>query len=191
MSKVFRLKQDAIAATGIIVGLPLYPGGYDLDSNTMLYLKLDEGDGVTAHDYSDQGNDGDITGALWTMGKYGYGLHFDGVNDQVLVPHHSTLNLRNGNADDFCIEAWVKLEHDGTQRIVEKLNAYYLGIVPHGAQKIRFKGGIWDGGVLREVTGWARGVGAWDHVAFQRNQDGYLSMIVNGLEQVGIIDISQ
>ena len=147
----------------------------------MLLHKLNEGQGGVTVDSSDQSNDGTITGANWTTGKYGYGLNFDGINDQVDVPYSPSLDL-DGSLG-FCIEAWVKLESDGSQWIAEKLDAYYLGAEPHGASKVRFKGGVWNGGVLQEVTSWAMGVGTWMHVAFQRNQAGYLSMVVGGIEQ--------
>jgi len=187
MSMVFKLTSvKGIAPTRRVPRISLFPGGYDGDRNAMLLLKLDEGEGVRAVDYSDQGNDGEILGAKWTSGKYGYGLHFDGINDRVIIPYDPTLNLRNNGAGDFCIEAWAKIEFDGTQRIVEKPNAYYLGLLQHGKKKkreIRFNAGIWTDGELRQIsTGWNYKLDEWLHVAFQRNQAGYLSLIVNGVE---------
>ena len=176
MSMVFKLSSiRRSVSTERVPGYSLIPGGYDPDVNTMLLLKLDEGEGTQAVDYSDQGNHGDIQGPQWTWGKYGYGLELDGINDRVVVPHNPTLNL----ASDLCIEAWVNIAYRSTQRIVEKPDAYYLEVLKHGGgnDQIKFQGGIWAASTLYEIeTIWFYNLEAWIHVAFQRNTNGYLSL---------------
>ncbi len=186
MSMVFKLTSvKGIAPTQRVPAISLFPGGYDADPNAMILLKLDEGEGIRAVDYSDQRNDGEILGPQWTQGRYGYGLHFDGINDSVIVPHHPALNLRNQGAGDFCIEAWVKIEFSFQQMIVNKPDAYYMGFIqiPGRTPRIKFRGGVWVSGVKREIsTQWNYELNEWLHVAFQRNQQGYLSLIVDGNE---------
>lgn len=65
---------------------------------------LDENNGGMAYDNSGYGNNGIITGAGWTDGKYNPGLSFDGVNDYVAIADKE--KLRGNNA--FTISFWLK-----------------------------------------------------------------------------------
>ena len=47
------------------------------------YWSFDEGSGDIAHDYSDNGNDGVIYGANWTIGVSNHALSLNGVNSYV------------------------------------------------------------------------------------------------------------
>lgn len=67
------------------------------------HWRLDEGNGSTARDSSDFGNDGTINGAVWTTGRIGKALSFDGVNDYVYVPDSPSLNVGS-----ITIMFWVK-----------------------------------------------------------------------------------
>jgi hypothetical protein len=64
---------------------------------------FEPGHGPTLVDVSGQGNDGLITGALWTEGKYGHALAFDGENDRVRVADAPSLALTTG----LTLAAWV------------------------------------------------------------------------------------
>ena len=55
------------------------------------YWNLDEGTGTTAYDSSGNGNNGNVNGAVWTQGKAGNALQFDGVNDFVSIPNSAAL----------------------------------------------------------------------------------------------------
>ena len=87
------------------------------DDTLILYLKLDEGSGDIAGDSSMYGNDGTLRGPVWTEGKYGSGLMFDGTTD-VEVPDAEILRL----TEAITIAAWVKVSPDqeGWARIVDK-----------------------------------------------------------------------
>ncbi len=55
--------------------------------------KFDEGTGITAYDSSTYGNKGTLTnGPVWTSGKYGSALRFDGVNDYFYAGASSSIN---------------------------------------------------------------------------------------------------
>lgn len=70
------------------------------------YLPLDEGNGNTTADLSLNGHTGTLTNSpLWTTGKYGNALQFDGVNDYVEVAQPSAFAFGNGN---FTISMWFK-----------------------------------------------------------------------------------
>ena len=181
MSMVFKLTgMQTVSPTRRVPGVSLFPGGYGADSHTMLLHKLDEGEGTIAVDYSGQGNDGEILGAQWDSGKYGYGLYCDGVNDHMVVPHDPTLNL----PADFCIEAWIWMEFSFNQRIIEKPGAYDIRItqIPF-LNIIRFDAGVWNAGVRQNIqTQWNYDLEVWTHVAFRRDTDGYLSLVIDGVE---------
>lgn len=66
------------------------------------FWRFDEGTGTTAGDTSGYGNHGTISGATWIGGVVGNALSFDGVDDVVVVPHHSVFNIQS-----FTIIAWV------------------------------------------------------------------------------------
>ncbi len=67
------------------------------------FWKFDEGSGTTAYDSSGNGNNGILTnGPVFTAGRSGNGLRFDGLNDYVIVADSPSLRPNN-----FTIEAWI------------------------------------------------------------------------------------
>jgi len=59
--------------------------------NTVLYLPFNEGSGTTAYDYSDNANNGSITGASYVKVQDGdYALDFNGSSDYILANGVST-----------------------------------------------------------------------------------------------------
>jgi len=59
----------------------------------VLYLGMDEGQGTTAHDYSEFENNGEIIGATWQKLPTGkHCLSFDGVDDYVKVNDSPNIN---------------------------------------------------------------------------------------------------
>ncbi|HCC49659.1 MAG TPA: hypothetical protein DEP98_01495 [Candidatus Jacksonbacteria bacterium] len=90
---------------------------YESGPPPVAHWKMDEKTGDTAYDTAGT-NNGDLAGAcpgaatcpIWTQGKYGSALKFDGVNDYVSVAN-SLSNVRtvdfwvnNGNANDGLLE---------------------------------------------------------------------------------------
>ena len=73
--------------------------------NLVLELTFYEGSGTVAHDSSKYGNHGTIYGAVWTQENGVYALHFDGVDDYVLIPSNPSLDL----TQQLTIEAVVKI----------------------------------------------------------------------------------
>jgi hypothetical protein len=63
-----------------------------------------EGVGTTAADGSGNGNTGTLLGPTWTIGAFGNGLTFDGVNDRVQVADSSSVDILSA----ITISAWVK-----------------------------------------------------------------------------------
>ena len=65
---------------------------------------LDEGQGDTVKDSSENGNDGKIVKAKWVDGKIGKGLEFDGTGHVEIPASKTTDDYRNG----FTYLLWVK-----------------------------------------------------------------------------------
>jgi len=76
----------------------------DASADLVGYWKFDEGSGNIAVDVSGYGNDGTINGATWTTGKFGPGLNFDGIDDDVDCGIDESLNI----TDEITIALWIK-----------------------------------------------------------------------------------
>jgi len=68
-------------AISVIEGVGAVSGG-----GLVAYWSFDEGSGNTLHDLSGNENHGTIYGAVWTGGKSGNALYFDGDDDYVEIP---------------------------------------------------------------------------------------------------------
>ena len=94
-------------------------------SGLVAYWKFDEGSGTTAADSSGNGNTGTlINGPLWTAGRVGNALFFDGIDDNVTVLDSTSLHL----SSSFTLSAWVNPTSTFTdyRSIVAKNYPYYL-----------------------------------------------------------------
>ena len=105
----------------------------ELDAYTARW-KMNEGSGANLFDESDNNNNGTISGATWTTGRFGGALAFDGVDDTVSVPNDESLNL----TENFTIETWVWL-NDSTTNPQRGSNLYEGWII------LDAEGSGWDG----------------------------------------------
>ena len=81
--------------------------------------KFDEESGEIALDSSGNSNDGTISGASWTDGKFGTALQFDGIDDYISIADSPSLNP----TEEITIETWVRpgsLPQVGWNKIVAK-----------------------------------------------------------------------
>lgn len=155
------------------------------------------GDG-NANDTGAGGTNGVLeNSAGYAPGKSGQAFKFDGLDDQMTVPHHASQNPITG----LTVEAWINpvtLLHGGTilqKRSAANVGGYVLettqpsgGGAPNG---LVFH--IMIGGVYRTLNpGNVLSAGAWQHVA--ATYDGAtMRMYINGVEvasqpQTGAID---
>ena len=67
------------------------------------YWKFDENTGDIAYDSSPYENNGEITGASWSLGKIDYALDFDGNGDFVEVLDDDSIDI----TDEITIMAWI------------------------------------------------------------------------------------
>jgi hypothetical protein len=114
-------------------------------SGLVAYWKFDEGSGTTVSDSSGNGNTGTlVNGPLWTAGRVGNGLYFDGIDDNITVPDSNSLDL----SSSFTLSAWVNPASTFTdfRSILAKNYKYYLyasstGFCGDGSPL----GGLYDG----------------------------------------------
>ncbi|MDD5518917.1 MAG: LamG domain-containing protein [Candidatus Omnitrophica bacterium] len=89
------------------------------------WWKMDEGEGRTVYDSTNNNNDGILilagsaTSSAWVEGKYDSALSFDGVDDYVSIPDNSSLDI-TGN---LTMEGWVYFDKLlAWQGIISKAN---------------------------------------------------------------------
>ena len=105
---------------------------------------FDEGKGKTTADSSENGHDGEISGAKWVDGKFGKALEFAGAQF-VTVPDAPELQIR----DQLTMQAWFFAKDIGDWRqIIAKSDEYLLRIDPpqEGNKMSAFvkPGGSWE-----------------------------------------------
>jgi len=83
-------------------------------ADLVAHWKFDEGSGNIAHDASGNGNDGTLVGdPVWTTGRTGGALEFNGSSDYIEVPFSESLRVINQG--DFTIAAWFRLDEIPTE----------------------------------------------------------------------------
>ncbi len=87
---------------------------------------LNEGSGTTAYDLAGTANDGTLTnGPVYEAGVLGTGLHFDGVNDYVNVPHSEEITPTVG----LTLACWAKSDNatwNANGLLISKRNSFIL-----------------------------------------------------------------
>ena len=177
-----------------IVNGSLYQPVYPSDDELVLYLPFSENaDNISnrTYDRSPYGNDGtlrnmNIGNDSWVLGKYGYAMNLDGVDDFIDVANHSALFI-NGS---FTLEAWIKTSTNGYMAIVGNSNfantpsvrGYGLRIDGSAAQ-IFMRLGNDTSGTQIDVTGrTSLNDGRWHHVA-GRYDRANIKVYVDGIEE--------
>ncbi|MFX0212104.1 MAG: LamG domain-containing protein [Candidatus Hodarchaeota archaeon] len=102
-NKIFLGSDNSIQATSDnLRGSEGYNTNFEPLSDLVLSLSMNEGTGSITYDQVGYGNNGLISGALWTTGFSGNALEFDGVDDYVEVP--APMELDKGQ---ITVSAWV------------------------------------------------------------------------------------
>ena len=96
------------AIIGVAICLSLYlrlPMEVSAAGNLVAAYNFNEGSGTVLNDLSGNGNQGTlVNGPVWSTGKYGGALTFDGANDLVTINDATSLHLTNV----MTLEAWVR-----------------------------------------------------------------------------------
>ncbi|HEX5474931.1 MAG TPA: LamG-like jellyroll fold domain-containing protein [Vicinamibacterales bacterium] len=99
------MRARSIALVGAVVAMSAVavPAPVAAQSGLVAAYGFDAGSGTTVVDASGNGNTGVISGAVWTSGKFGGGLAFDGASSWVTIADSASLHLTTG----MTLEAWV------------------------------------------------------------------------------------
>ncbi len=139
---------------------------------------FDENTGSTVNDLSGNGNNGTISNATWTTGKYGAALNFNGSSSRVTVPDSASLHLASG----MTLEAWVKANAtlSGWQDVVYKGNDRYY-IMGSSNKNTPDAGATWTSGHTNIYATSPLTAGTWTHIA--ATYDGAtLKLFINGTQ---------
>jgi len=141
------------------VTVPSYIGENGLVGNWLFY----DGAGDELHDFSGKENHGDVAGAVWRDGRYGWSLNFDGDD---YVDMGDTLTVTR-----LTLIAWVNLDRDDVTEFYEVRGptggagsrSYGLGNLDTGEFMIRVTTD--SRGNVTEVSGGTTTTGEWRMVA--------------------------
>jgi chitodextrinase len=156
------------------------------------WWKFDETSGTTASDSSGNNNTGTlVNGPVWTTGKIGGALSFDGVDDYVDAGTSNTFDL---SASPFSVSIWTKVHTFSTSgaanRIVIKRTnsntAWQLnadGPNDNASYPNTFSFVVQNNGTAVAVVGNGSNllIDTWYHVVGVSNGSGTLAIYVNGV----------
>ena len=160
------------------------------DPATAGFWKFDEGSGSTILDSSGENNTGVNSGAVWTTGKIGQALQFDGIDDFVEVPHSSSLNF----SDTGTIAAWIKIPSVGAVsrgNIVSKgggWNRRGWMLTTLDYNRIRFH---WQSGADKFIDSQAvLTYDEWHHIAAMMNGS-IMKIYIDGVQDLNTLSNSE
>jgi hypothetical protein len=134
------------------------------------------GESTTAIDSSGNNNEGTLepsgSGPSWTTGQVGGALNFDGVDDYVIIPASSTLDL----GSPLAIELWFNAfdyptagDYDCLIFIETNSGGYHRGIWGHSSGKLYFQPG---GSYATWLSDIEYSLNQWTHIATNIYQQG-------------------
>jgi hypothetical protein len=106
------LPTDCTDGTCTSTGCDYLPQGCGGPSGLVLWLRFDEGMGLSTTDSSGNGNDGTINGATWTTGRMGQALLFNNADEYVRV------GTNNINADAGTLAVWALANEFGAYNFI-------------------------------------------------------------------------
>jgi len=179
--KVYGNRLDARYFRDAYHGVRLADSAPPVTENCVAYWSFDEAEGPIAHDAA-RYNYGKISGAQRVPGKLGQALHFDGLNDYVLVIDTDTLRVPRY----YRLQAWIRTEDPlREQTILDKGLPYYLGI---SEGKLVYRTGTitFRGNQVLEA-------GRWYHIAvvvWPQREYSRMSFYINGQRDGDVHSIS-
>jgi hypothetical protein len=162
------------------------PKPFEVDPYTEALWHFDEGTGPTAHDTTSNYNNGTLyNGVLWTPGKFGSALKFDGSNDYVEVPDSDDVEFLGSQSKTF--EFWINATSKFEDQIIFHKDAlvtpsYICGILTNGSLVFSVRDTV--GNTQSVYTSTDVRDSKWHLITFVRDIDNQLLFIyVDGSEE--------
>jgi len=147
--RIFVKRVAVVCAVFIIFGLAFAGiSRAEIDPGTIVGLWLfDEGDGDVVEDTSGNGNDGEIFGPVWTTGKFGSALDFDGTDIYVEVPDDPSL----APMDEITIAVLVYLRTANATNVYNGILDKTAGATDR-SYNIGLRDGLWEFGLANDAN---------------------------------------
>jgi len=162
----------------ILVAIFLFVNRSQADITTGLvgYWKFDEGSGTTVADSSGNNNTGTLfNGPIWTTGKIGSALSFDGVDDYVRILDSTSLHLTN-----FTLSLWYKVNSWPTSynpRLISKADSWgtmdWELLHVAWSNSIEMLVGEMNGADVLANLHYSPTIGAWHQISIIKNGTAY------------------
>ena len=139
--------------------LPVLDRSHPLTKGLVACYPFFERGGTTLHDISGRNNQGTLINinpaTAWVRTPYGWGLDFDGVDDYINVPHHSSLE-----GATFSLSAYIKTSSTASKFIFFKMvnSPPYPGYAMCTNQASANQISMWVGG-----SAWTNASFTWDN----------------------------
>lgn len=174
-----------------------------LQDGLISYWPLNEGSGTTAADSGPAGSvldNGEVrNGPTWIDGKFGAGLQFNGVDQDVLIPASTDMDF---NSSGLTLSAWVKLDQlpadiaGGFSGIYDSDPDNYVMYLDKGNNELRFKATTSGGGAERpgipardlDTTTWHHVMGVFDGIKGS-NEVYFDGQLADRHSAIGLVDI--
>ncbi len=158
--------------------LVLIHAGVSSASQIVSHWKFDETSGIIADDSVGTNNGSLINGPIWTAGKVGGALSFDGVNDYVTA---GVNGIVYGSHIANTLMAWIKT--DGRDQIILKPGTLEIGMTEQGnALYVCEYSGQWG---CRSVAA-PIGDGNWHHFAFVHQTSNVWDVYTDGINNTSV-----
>jgi hypothetical protein len=144
---------------------------------------IDEGTGTTISDESIFGNDGTISGAVWTSSIFKNALSFDGTDDYVNCSNDDDLDLDESRT----LSAWIKPDSfSSAYNVIVSKNLWGYSLYIYNGKLCGFVAGnpVSDQSYSKSVE--TLTLKEWQHVAMTfNNEDKKIRLYINGIEVSG------
>ncbi|TWT78326.1 hypothetical protein Pla123a_11170 [Posidoniimonas polymericola] len=174
-----------------------------LQDGLITYWPLNEGSGTTAGDAAPGGgvtDNGELRNSpTWSSGKFGGGLQFNGVDQDVLIPNSTDMDV---NTSGLTLSVWVKLDQVPDDIVTSFSGIYdsapdnYVMYLDRGNNELRFKATTAGGGAERpgipakmlDTTEWHHVMGVFDGVEAS-NSIYFDGQLVDRHSAVSLLDV--